>query len=499
MIESARVSSVGVMLGSLLLVLVSLFFPLSTNAAPTFLCITAVSSTGGTVTTQMIEPSAWAADKCYNDGPNGQVSNLVSNLINVGNSANEMCTPVIPGYECGMVPGPVFGVPRPGLNKNHCPCLAPVPNVPGGVVEGVCVAQNVCEGLSYSGLLGDRTGVGDFGGIVTDIFKGLIGQALQNIGSQNGGTSDANGCYEYYTVTAPSSDPCAEYVPNLSDTILDDLYTPQGPSTAQQLLDALNSGSGGTSGGAGGNTQSTATQLLNLINGQSNTQSGSQNSITNSQGQQTAIQGSLSSQTVALNADGTRGDIQITGTGATIFAGSRDVTGGTEIAGFYGGDTGGFGQPQGIAARLCLNRPWASSFVSYIIPSAVFDGLCSWRGYQVGFPAYTTPSSSSGSQTTTFSTPTSIPSTQVFEVIEPRAEIWSVPKNVTIGSRASIFWNTKDVQSCTISSSDGSFSESSLSGGAATVPIIDATTFTILCVTKNGTTITDEVTVGLGV
>ncbi|MBI2025510.1 hypothetical protein HYT04_01845 [Candidatus Kaiserbacteria bacterium] len=74
-----------------------------------------------------------------------------------------------------------------------------------------------------------------------------------------------------------------------------------------------------------------------------------------------------------------------------------------------------------------------------------------------------------------------------------------MPDKVPLGTRTSVFWNTKGVEQCSITSPDGSFNENSLSGGAATVPLSGPTTFTISCLTAAGTPVTDYVTVQLAI
>jgi hypothetical protein len=78
-------------------------------------------------------------------------------------------------------------------------------------------------------------------------------------------------------------------------------------------------------------------------------------------------------------------------------------------------------------------------------------------------------------------------------------DIWAVPASVPLGTRTTIFWNSKNAQSCVETSPDGSFSHSSLSGGGATVPLSGATTFTISCQAPDGTHATDYVTVNLSI
>ena len=233
----------------------------------------------------------------------------------------------------------------------------------------------------------------------------------------------------------------------------------------------------GTGGSSGGDPQA-------------GTQSGSGSGAQKDQG------GSLADQAVNLQS-GTRGDIVVIDGRVTVVAGTRDAGANTEVAGFYGSDTFG-GEPEGVIAKLCRTRPWAGSVVSIIIPASFFDSLCAWRGYQVGVPDPKVPVVVQ--QTAIKPAPTQ---TQTQEPtgpsIPPEVDIWAVPARVPIGSRTSIFWNTKGVTQCTISSPAGNFEEHALSGGAATVPITGATVFTISCIAQSGEPITDEVVVDLAI
>jgi hypothetical protein len=96
------------------------------------------------------------------------------------------------------------------------------------------------------------------------------------------------------------------------------------------------------------------------------------------------------------------------------------------------------------------------------------------------------------------STPAAPVATSSGPYVEPQADIWAVPSSVPLGARTTVFWNAKGVTSCTETSPDGSFSQSSLSGGAATVPLSGPTTYTISCTTPAGGHITNYVTVQLG-
>jgi hypothetical protein len=191
----------------------------------------------------------------------------------------------------------------------------------------------------------------------------------------------------------------------------------------------------------------------------------------------------------ALPKSGATGDVVLTGSGATVVAGSRDEQSNSETAGFYGSNAAGGQEPLGVAAGLCRSRPWANNFLSTIVSTTFLDGLCKWRGYEVGIP---TPAPV---LTQTPAKPKIAP--PVVLTIEPRADIWAVPPTVPLGARTTVFWNTQGVTSCTETSPDGSFNQNSLSGGAATVPLTDATTYTISCIAPDNSHITNYVTVNL--
>ncbi len=199
---------------------------------------------------------------------------------------------------------------------------------------------------------------------------------------------------------------------------------------------------------------------------------------------------------------GAYGDVKILANGTTIIAGVRDKN--SEVAGFYGTNTT---SSTGGIARLCSNRPWASNFLSFIIPASFFDSLCSWRGYSVGQKpttivapppitgtGATLPTSVKttvgGTKPTVTATTTPIPFPET-----ARVDIWATPAVVPLGARTSIFWNTQGVTECIETSPDGSFTHASLKGGASTVPLTQATTFTISCISASGAPITDSVTV----
>lgn len=201
---------------------------------------------------------------------------------------------------------------------------------------------------------------------------------------------------------------------------------------------------------------------------------------------------------------GTSGDIRIFEQGATIVAGMNDPNTNTQVVGFYGANSSSDFKSTGVVGQLCVSRPWATNILSKIITPSFFDSLCTWRGYQVGVsapaqqapakntaPAVTKPSTTV--VTTTKTTATTTP------VVPGKVDVWAVPAVVPLGARTSIFWNTQAVTNCIVSSPDGSFNQTTLSGGAATVPLSGATTFTISCIDSGGNPVTDFVTVNLAI
>ncbi len=384
--------------------------------------------------------------------------------------ADEMCVPVIEA--CGCMTVPCKGGCCGGLNMHLCACWD---TPPGGKVTGICVHNLDCKGTGT-----EKGGLGDAKSMM-DILKSIM-DALKKKGGGGGGDSGQFGtttCTSYYQVSLPSSDPCAYYVPPVSNTLFDGSASGTDSSASTELLNALNSGidsAFGVGSPIGIIPNANVTSTPEVTSGQS-----------------------LSEQAVDVgrgqSPEGAYGDIVTTDTGGTIYASSRDVESNVEVSGFFGADTF-LGQIQSAVANMCQARPWAGALISRLIPETFFDGLCSWRGYQVGTPAPPTPLSPTplaepkGKKATTTPASPQTPTTG-----KPKVDIWAVPESVSLGFRASIFWNTKNVDSCAISSSGGNFNESKLSGGAATVPLTNDTTFTVSCTTTDGKTLTDRVTV----
>lgn len=373
-------------------------------------------------------------------------------------------------------------------------------------VSGTCTSYGVCKALTASGADGKSMNIGDLSKLV-DVL-GKVMQAL-NAGGVGGGsgspggtgsTGGYGGCSQYYQVNTPSSDPCAYYVPSASSNI------------------NIDTGSNSSSGTGAGSNNAVTDLISNLIGGGSGGSSSSSTGSTGSSGagsvniptSSPSVSGGLSSSTAngakVVLPDGTSGELRVLPNGATVIVRTQDTGKNSTVAGFLGTQASGGAQPKGLVASWCQTRPWSSNFLSIIIPAKFFDNLCTLNGYQVGIPTPTVQtqivqSGSNVPRTTTFTQPTTgVRATSTIPQSPPMTvDIWAVPASVPLGARTTIFWNSKNAQSCIETSPDGSFSHATLSGGGATVPLSGATTYTISCTAPDGSHATDYVTVNLSI
>ena len=412
----------------------------------------------------------------------------------ISKKADEMCKPVYIDT-CGCKSKMGTNGCEKSPNMHLCPCWD---TPPGGKVTGICVDKINCEGKKFTDQEGKSQSPGDAKGMadalkgVMDLLKEFMKKEPKPPSQQPAGLPGQQGCTAFYQVSIPSTEPCANYVQPLSQSLGSSSLSSQFGS---DLLGAL----GGTAGtglqDALEGREGAATNVSSLL---------SPSTGTSDEGQTAEAESSTSTGQVGYTGlggtkaslqSGAHGDIEIREGGATVVAGTRDEQTNTEVAGFYGSDTSG--EPRGIVARMCLSRPWANSVVSFVIPPSFFDGLCMWRGYQVGKPP---PPSAPVQQKATQTTPPPQPEqTITISPVPPAVDIWAVPEKVPLGARTSVFWNTRGVAECTISGPDGNFRETSLSGGAATVPLSGPTTFTISCLTPEGKPVTSYVTVNLSI
>lgn len=411
---------------------------------------------------------------------------------NTATGANAKCAMWNPQCPCGRgtYKDPTTGQ-CPGSGNTAGCSVGICQNTTSGVTtQGICDAPNHCKAVTSGGSPVDQA---------LGMLGQLLSQALQKLMSGGGGGggsppgSGAGGnmgigntagigqtCTSYRQTTTPSSNPCEYYVPTGNSTV------------ATDLLNSLN-GTGTQTGTTGVQTQGTSgnSGVGALVNPDGSAATpDSFSSFANVAG--------LAPGQNPNQAAGPQGDIQLGPNGATIYA-SNNVTGSNIItSGFFGADTLGGVQSQGVAAWLCTIRPWKNAFLSNLIPDAFFDGLCSWRGFHVGPLPH--PAVPVLTQTPVIkSAPIAPMATSTGPVVSPKVQIWAVPASVSIGSRTSVFWTTQGVSNCTETSPDGSFNQTSLSGGASTVPLTSATTYTISCFAPDGTPVTDYFTVHMAI
>ncbi len=402
----------------------------------------------------------------------------------LGSAANQECMPWNAACPCGA------GINPPkcntgGPNKANCPVGICQDKTQGHTTAGTCAAAGQCKGAT-----GDGKGLGmdQLVKALGDLLGKLKGSEAGSGGSTPATPLTSTGCvgttFQTSDITQLSN-PCAVYVP-ISDTITPTTTDTGGCSILEQAL--------GTCGETTPNPTPTDSDSTTP------TSPASTPTPTSTAAGQTPRIISPPTLTSGFGGilGGERGDILLVDGGATVFVGSRDVQKNTEVAGFYGSGTLG-GAPQGLVAQWCESRPWASNFLGKIVAPTFFDNLCKWRGYQVGTPSGSAPVLQQTVVKTKPPVATSTTPTTQGSSIPAKVDIWAVPATVPLGARTSIFWSTQGVTDCTETSAAGNFTQNSLSGGAATVPITTATEFTISCKTSDGSTVTDSVTVDLAI
>jgi len=375
-------------------------------------------------------------------------------------------------------------------------------------VTGTCTSANICKATSALGSNGKGMNVGDLSSLMNSI--GSIMKALGGGSSGGGGSggtptspTGSSGCTQYYQVTTPSSDPCAYYVPQ---SVGNSINLDAG---AQNTSNSVGSGINDLGSGTNNSNSNPISNLISDLLGGGNTNTGTSDALNAAMSSTTGsgavgVSSSTANGATGVGPGGANGEIRILPNGATIVITNQNSAGNTVTAGFLGAQTTGGAQPTGIAASWCRSRPWASNFLSFIIPATFFDSLCSLKGFQVGESTFAGGPAQIGSAMTLIHNPPGMnisPTTYVSSGIPQSppmsAQIWAVPPRVPLGGRTTVFWNSKNAASCEETSPDGSFSHSSLSGGGATVPLAGATTFTISCMAPDGTHTTADVIVGL--
>jgi len=469
------------------------------------------------VSTPSSDPCDFFVPNSANDlgnttGGGNTANDLLNSLNGAGNTAN---TPSVPGTASNL-----GGADNTSGRTNN----QPSGGTPGGSI-GITLGGTAGTPACTSSYFVTQTPSTDLCAIY------VPASSVSNGITTGAATGGAPACAAAYFVTqTPSTDPCAIYVPSSSVS--------NGITTGNSSTGGINN-SNTNVGGSGGGTQPSHTtpapnSLIGLISNPANLSlaSTTQTVVKNADGTvsttttysffgaqitvpngATPSAGDFTSFTTIANiiSGGPGGDLQIGGNGATFSSSNRDFQNNTAVSGFFGANTTVGAGPQSVAAWLCHTRPWANSIFSRIISASFFDSLCAKRGYQVGMPpapprpvapvltqtpvrAATKPAAKPATAPTVQTpTPPAVPA------VPPRVQIWAVPASVSIGSRTSIFWSARGVASCIETSPDGSFHQTTLSGGASTVPLTSATTYTISCLTPDGTPATAFFTVKMAI
>lgn len=400
----------------------------------------------------------------------------------------------------------ICGLSRCGQPKKPpCPTVS-CPDTTNGIkTAGVCVSSipPVCKAVGTQGIGGDMQGILGALKLIKDLFGGQQGGGGGGGGAPPpGATNQYPNCVFNPATNTYSPIPCVGVngmvnyggtgteltgITGTSGTL--------GGSVADTLLNALSGTSGGTE--ETGTETTNVSDILTNVSGDAEGETGETNTQTGTQAQTSPVE--TTDGVVALGPGGTQGDIQVGVSGGTIIARSRDPQTNTEVAGFFGGGAVTLTQSQSLIGRLCTSRPWANGFISQIIPPSFFDGLCQRGGYQAGAVTVVPVTTTQKRPAIIITQPKTGTTTQAVPAptVQPVVDIWAEPANVRLGTRTYIFWNTRGVVSCT--ETGPSFSQNSLSGGASTVPLSDASKFTIECTTVDGRTITDSVTVNLAI
>lgn len=388
-----------------------------------------------------------------------------------------------------------------------CPSITCTDTTNTGVTTCHCVSSKPgkCVGDGFNTPGGDMKGIGDIGKFLEQAMG--MAQKLMEMAKKGGGGGGGGGgqtpqtgplypaCVRNAATNTVSPIPCTETngAINYGTSGTGGTTGTISGSASDILLGAL---SGGSSAASSTNTNTnTSSTTITITGGQIGTTETSPSVII--QGAQSGVQPSaqLSQQQGML-----QGDIVVGGTGGMLYVRSRDPQNNTEVAGFFGGNTVGQQQSSSLIGNMCGTRPWSGGLLGGFISPSFFDSLCQRFGYQVGV----IPVTNSGTVNTVVPKQPSITITQQpvtpttvtpSVALQPEADIWANPASVRLGSRTYIFWNTRNVASCTVSGP--SFSHNTLSGGASTVPLSDTSTYTLECKTADGQTMRDSVRVNL--
>lgn len=360
--------------------------------------------------------------------------------------ADAMCLPVVIPV-CGCMKILVKGKCVGGMNKFMCPCSD---STSGFTTSGKCLATFKCKGESVGGMMPMLP-------MIPMMMPKMDMMMPQDPCMQPGAGSNAT-----TSTSTQQTNPCYGGGFDQGGSIFDtsSYFNDTSSDIDSSLFDDLNQPKGGVSNFLASSTPAQTQQTQTIVT--------------------PTTTGKLT------------GAIKIGEAGATVIANLRD--GVAEVAGFFGGTTLGGNAGQSVAGRLCATRPWSGSIISKIIPASFFDTLCSKAGYQVGV---TNPAPITQVAVPKKRPVQAMPPKQPVDLGPVEIDIWAEPSSVRLGTRTYIFWRSQGVLDCTVKGPN--FTQNALAGGASTVPLSGATTYSLECALPDGTTVSDSVTVGLAI
>lgn len=404
---------------------------------------------------------------------------------------------------------------------------------------GHCIPPGLCMGDSAKTLDGGQQGL-DAG---LKALQGLIGKALEALKGGGGGGGGGQ--------QPPQQPPQMENFfdqqeeeRNTAQDILDDLANQEDeqPSLVDSLFSQI--------------TNSFSTTTDDVEEDETDIENVEQDTNTEPQEQENEA-ATTSTNTLIENiaTDDVQTSVQTTDSGVTISTTGVEEETNTGVGSFVGTQSRS-GESTSLVGRLCRARPWETSFITRIFSARFFDSICEQRGYAVGTGAVSENTENVENSLSNGNTPEArlTCSTEVrqgqqatirwscgnasirasgigFEtggwgsgstrvapsqtssytlecaqggvasctvrVVAPSVQIVAHPQRVSLGATSRVFWVASEVATCEVSGPG--LRESGIRGVANTGSILDASVFTLTCRTENGTVVTDETTVDIGI
>ena len=401
---------------------------------------------------------------------------------------------------------------------SSCKESPPCPLSINGTQKGVCNC-GICMGTGFSAGGGQAGGAVDAG---QKLLQGVIDKVMQTLqGGGAGGTGSE--------------------LPNAG--VFNDPNRPEeNTGTAGRLLQNI-----GTIDVR--DTAPSAFQILsNAFGGSSNNTTVEQTSTATTNSPNTTVVAATTSQTTQGEGVGTL----IVGANVQSGVGAQSKNAGKEnnnehreenigVGSFLGNVEQKANTNSSIVGRVCAARPWQNGLMARLFSSSFFDSLCGstsqeeittvisttrtklmcpesvvlgesanleWICGGTGNSAGVGFDTKGLSRGTARVTPIETSSYHVecaqggiascsVSVVGPVAQLIASPSRVALGARTRLYWVSNNAVSCELSGPG--LKEVGLRGAATTNAILDEVKFTLTCKTERGNTISDSVTVGVGI